>query len=54
MSFENECIYSVYDDRGCDVVFFTHGKMKEFYNKLKPYFLDYDIEEMERRIRNIK
>ena len=49
VSFENECIYSVYDDRGCDVVFFSYDKMKEFYNTLKPYFLSYDVEEMERR-----
>lgn len=49
VSFENECILSVYDDRGCDVVFATHEKMKEFYHKLKPYFLSYDAEEMERR-----
>lgn len=49
VSFEHECIFSIYDDRGCDVVFMTHDKMKEFYNKLQPYFLEYDIEEMEKR-----
>lgn len=49
VSFEHECIFSIYDDRGCDVVFMTHEKLKEFYNKLQPYFLEYDIEEMEKR-----
>lgn len=49
VSFEHECIFSIYDDRGCDVVFMTHDKLKEFYNKIQPYFLEYDIEEMERR-----
>ncbi len=28
VSFRNECILSVYDDRGCDVVFMTHEKLK--------------------------
>lgn len=49
VSFENECILSVYDDRGCDVVFATHEKMKEFYHKLEPFFLQYDLEEMKKR-----
>jgi hypothetical protein len=49
ISFENECIFSVYDDRGCDIVFMTREKLREFYHKLEPYFLDYDWEEMERR-----
>ena len=51
VSFENECLFSVYDDRGCDVVFMTYEKMKAFYPALRPYFLDYDLEEMERRLR---
>ncbi|MBE5773552.1 MAG: DUF3885 domain-containing protein [Clostridiales bacterium] len=49
VSFKNECIYSIYDDRGCDVVFMTHDKLKTFYHELKPYFLEYDSEEMHRR-----
>lgn len=49
VSFENECILSVYDDRGCDVVFSNTEKMRKFYPLLKPYFLPYDEEEMERR-----
>ena len=49
VSFEQECIFSIYDDRGCDVVFMTREKLREFYHKLEPYFLDYDREEMENR-----
>ena len=51
LSFEKECIFSVYDDRGCDIVFMTREKLREFYHKIEPYFLDYDREEMERRFR---
>lgn len=50
--FRNECILSIYDDRGCDIVFAAHEKMREFYPPLKPYFLDYDAEEMARRYGN--
>ena len=49
VSFRNECILSIYDDRGCDIVFMTEEKMRQFYHKLQPYFLEYDIEEMKRR-----
>ena len=49
VSFDNDCILSIYDDRGCDVVFATHEKLREFYPLLKPYFLEYDAEEMKRR-----
>lgn len=42
VSFDNQFIFSVYDDRGCDIVFFSENKYKEFYDKLEPYFLDYD------------
>ena len=49
VSFENECILSIYDDRGCDIVFADQEKMLEFYYKLKPYLLSYDLEEMEKR-----
>lgn len=50
VSFENECILSIYDDRGCDIVFADKDKMMEFYHKLKPYLLAYDMEEMKKRI----
>ena len=46
VSLDNQCIFSVYDDRGCDVVFFTKEKYREFYVKLEQYFLDYDREKM--------
>lgn len=49
VSTKNECIMSVYDDRGCDIVFATYEKMKTFFPFLKPFFLPYDLEEMERR-----
>ena len=52
VSFRNECILSIYDDRGCDIVFATHEKLREFYPPLKHYFLDYDAEEMARRYGN--
>lgn len=49
VSFENECILSVYDDRGCDVVFADRAHMLSCYDRLRPYFLEYDLAEMERR-----
>lgn len=49
VSFEHECIFSIYDDRGCDIVFAVPEKMKEFYPRLRPYFLPYDLELMEQR-----
>ena len=53
VSTKNACILSVYDDRGCDIVFSTHEKMTAFYPLLKPFFLPYDLEEMERRFNGI-
>lgn len=50
VSFENECILSVYDDRGCDIVFADPAKFRAFYPLLEPYFLSYDLEEMRRRL----
>ena len=52
VSFANECILSIYDERGCDAVFATYDKMAEFYPLLEPYFLDYDRELMEKRLNN--
>ncbi len=49
VSFSNECIFSIYDSRGCDIVFLTQKKMREFYHRLMPFFLKYDAEEMQRR-----
>ncbi len=49
VSFDGECILSVYDDRGCDIVFATPSALTRFYDALEPYFLDYDRAEMARR-----
>ena len=49
VSFANACILSVYDDRGCDVVFFDKGAFQKFYPLLKAYFLDCDAALMQRR-----
>lgn len=48
VSYENECIFSVYDDRGCDIVFADKDKYVEFYDKLKNYLLPYDLDRMTR------
>ena len=53
VSLENQCIFSVYDDRGCDIVFFSKEKYKEFYIKLEQYFLDYDREKMRETFESI-
>lgn len=50
VSFENECILSGYDDRGCDIVFFDKEKFKSFYPLLEKYFLGYDLELMKKRL----
>lgn len=50
VSFDGEFIFSVYDDRGCDIVFATPEAFTAYYNDLKPYFLGYDIELMESRM----
>ena len=52
VSTEHECILSVYDDRGCDIVFADREHMLAFYDRLRPFFLAYDLAEMERRRRN--
>lgn len=53
VSTRNECILSIYDDRGCDVFFAAEEKFKEFYHKLKPYFLNYDLDTMEKRYKDL-
>ena len=53
VSLDNQCIFSVYDDRGCDIVFFSEEKYKEFYIKLEQYFLDYDREKMRKTFTSI-
>ena len=53
VSFDHQCIFSVYDDRGCDIVFFNVEKYKEFYLKLEQYFLDYDRETMRKTFETV-
>jgi hypothetical protein len=48
VSLDDECIFSIYDDRGLDIVFTSKEKGKPFYEKLKPYLLEYDIERMKK------
>lgn len=52
VSFENSCILSVYDDRGCDIVFFDKSKFRKFYPLLQKYFLDWNRVLMEQRLNN--
>ena len=54
VSCDNSCIFSVYDDRGCDIVFFDKKKFQHFYPLLQTYFLDYDLALMEQRLNNCK
>ena len=49
VSYASECVLWVYDGRGCDVVFASPESMLACYDRLEPYFLDYDRAEMERR-----
>ena len=53
VSFENNCIFTVYDDRGCDIVFYDKEKFKKFYPLLQKYFLKYDLELMKQRLDKI-
>ena len=53
VSLDNQCVFSVYDDRGCDIVFFNVEKYKEFYLKLEKYFLDYDRDKMKETFESI-
>ena len=50
VSFANECILSIYDHRGCDIVFAEPEKLLEFYPRLEPYFLAWDAAEMAARL----
>lgn len=53
VSYGNECIFSVYDDRGCDIVFADGRKFRDFYYMLEPFFLDYDRKIMQERLDNL-
>jgi len=54
VSFSNECIFSIYDDRGCDIVFAESRKFRDFYHILEPFFLDYDRNLMQKRLDNLQ
>lgn len=50
VSLENDCIYSIYDNRGADIVFFSKDRYKKFFSILQPYLSAYDLEEMKNRL----
>jgi len=50
VSCTNDFIFTIYDDRGCDIVFATKEKMREYFPRLEKYLLEYDMEEMKKRI----
>lgn len=54
VSFNNSCIFTVYDDRGCDIVFFDKSKFRKFYPLLQKYLLDYDLSLMKQRLDHSK
>ena len=50
VSCKNDFIFTIYDDRGCDIVFADKEKMREYFPKLEKYLFEYDMEEMKKRI----
>ncbi len=54
VSYNLQCIFSVYDDRGCDIVFFDNASYVKMYDRLKPYFLEYDLSLMDERVQKAK
>ncbi|MCH5154290.1 MAG: DUF3885 domain-containing protein [Clostridiales bacterium] len=54
VSFVNNCIFTVYDDRGCDIVFYDKNKFRIFYPLLQKYFLEYDLDLMRQRFESSK
>jgi hypothetical protein len=52
VSCKNDFIFTIYDDRGCDIVFAEKEKMREYFPKLEKYLLAYDLEEMKKRMGN--
>ena len=54
VSFANECVLVIYDDRGCDIVFASPEKYLEFHEKLGPYLLAHDSELMAERAEKAK
>lgn len=54
VSFTNNCIFTVYDDRGCDIVFYDNDNFLKFYPLLQKYFLKYDLDLMKQRYDKIR
>ena len=54
VSYDNDCIVSIYDERGLDIVFFDEDKYCEIYEKLFNYLLQYDIEVMRKKYDKLK
>ncbi len=53
VSFEHECIMSIYNHDGCDIVFFAEEKFKEFYGILEPHFNKFALDIMRQRLYNL-
>ncbi len=54
VSYDLNCIFSIYDDRGCDIVFFDKDNYLQMYDKLCPCFLEYDLPLIEERVQKAK
>ena len=48
VSYKNQCIYSIYDSRGLDIVFFSKEKYREFFVKLNEFLFEYDLPQMQK------
>ena len=48
VSYRNQCIFSLYDARGLDIVFFSKEKYKELFVKLKDFLFEYDLPQMQK------
>ncbi len=54
VNYDLNCILSIYDDRGCDIVFYDKNNYLKMYDTLHPYFLEYDMPLMEERVKKAK
>ncbi len=54
VNYDLNCIFSVYDDRGCDIVFFDKDNYLKMYDKLRPYFLEYAVALINERVQKMK
>lgn len=51
LSSQDNIIYHCYDDRGVDIAVLDDDKRLELFTDCHDLLLDYDMEEMERRVR---